>query len=138
MSKRDTPKEKSSSPCEASVAARLGYYDRGTVDLGRRFVASPRLRKEGHRAAASEVEMPMWIWIAIGMGSFLGLAFLVGLALARVLGKIGLQIGEFYEREGWATLPPTRAAKDVEEQHPVEVEAKSSHGLSSVGHTSGR
>ena len=58
--------------------------------------------------------------------------------LARVLGKIGLQIGEFYEREGWATLPPTRAAKDVEEQHPVEVEAKSSHGLSSVGHTSGR
>ena len=134
MSKRDTPKEKSSSPCEASVAARLGYYDRGTVDLGRRFVASPPLRKEGHRAAASEVEMR----IAIGMGSFLGLAFLVGLALARVLGKIGLQIGELYEREGWATLPPTRAAKDVEEQHPVEVEAKSACGLSSVGHTSGR
>jgi hypothetical protein len=67
--------------------------------------------------------MPMWIWIAIGMGSFLGLAFLVAFALARILGKIGLQIGELYEKEGWATLPPTRAARDVEEQHPVEVEA---------------
>src|SRR5882672_12092031 len=134
MSKRDTPKEKSSSPSEVSVGS-LRYYDRGTADLGRRFVASPPLRKEGHRAAASEVEMPMWIWIAIGMGSFLGLALLVGFALARILGKIGLQIGELYEREGWATLPPTRAAKDVEEQHPVEVEAKSSRDVSSVGHT---
>ena len=80
----------------------------------------------------------MWIWIAIGMGSFLGLASLVGLALARILGTIGRQVGELYEREGWATLPPSRAARDVEEQQPVEVEAKSSRGLSSVGHTSDR
>ena len=137
MSKRDTPKGKSSSPCEVSVGS-LRCYDRGTADLGRRFVASPPLRKEGHRAAASEVEMPMWIWIAIGMGSFLGVAFLVGFALARILGTIGRQVGELYEKEGWATLPPTRATKDVEEQHPVEVEAKSSRGLSSVGHTSER
>jgi hypothetical protein len=137
MSKRDTPKEKSSSPCEVSVGS-LRYYDGGAADIGRRFVASPPLKKEGHRSAASEVEMPMWIWIAIGMGSFLGLAFLVVFALARILGTIGRQVGELYEKEGWATLPPTRAAKDVEEQHPVEVEAKSSRGLSSVGHTSDR
>ena len=62
MSKRDTPKEKSSSPCEVSVGS-LGHYDRGTADIGRR---------------------------------------------------------------------------DVEEQHPVEVEAKSWRGLNSVGHTSER
>ena len=80
----------------------------------------------------------MWIWIAIGMGSFLGLAFVVGFALARILGTIGRQVGELYEREGWATLPPTRAAKDVEEQHPADVEAKSSHGLTSTRRSSDR
>ena len=68
----------------------------------------------------------MWFWILIGVGSFLGLSLLMGFALARILGTIGRQIGELYETENWAMLPPTRAAKDVTEEQPEEVEAKSS------------
>jgi hypothetical protein len=69
--------------------------------------------------------MPMWIWIMIGVGSFLGLSLLIGLALARILGTIGREIGGLYETEDWAMLPPTRPAKDVKD-HPEELEAESS------------
>ena len=72
------------------------------------------------------MEMPMWVWIVIGVGSFLGLSLLVGLGLAAILGTIGRQISELHEPDDWAMLPPTRAAKDVKEDHPEEVEAKSS------------
>ena len=68
----------------------------------------------------------MWVWFMIGVGSFLGLSLLMAFALARILGTIGRQIGGLYETEDWAMLPPTRAAKDVKEDHPDEVEAKSS------------
>jgi hypothetical protein len=77
-------------------------------------------------AAASKVEMPMSMWIVIGLGSFLGLSLLLGFAPARILGTIGLQISEMHEREDWTDLPPARALKDVEEQQPDEVEAKAS------------
>jgi hypothetical protein len=66
--------------------------------------------------------MPMWIWIVIGVGSFLGLSVVVGFALALILGTIGRQISEMQASEGWATLPPTRASKDLKEQQPEEVE----------------
>jgi hypothetical protein len=65
--------------------------------------------------------MPMWIWIVIGLGAFLGPSLVAAFAVARVLGTIGLQISKMYETEGWATLPPTRASKDVKEQQPDEV-----------------
>ena len=68
----------------------------------------------------------MWFWIMIVLGSFLGLSLLIGLALARILGTIGRQIGGLYETDDWAMLPPTRASKDVEEKQPEEVDAKSS------------
>jgi hypothetical protein len=71
------------------------------------------------------MEMPMWFWIMIGVGSFLGLSLLIGLALARILGTIGREIGALYEADDWAMLPPTRAARDVKEDHPEEVEAES-------------
>jgi hypothetical protein len=70
--------------------------------------------------------MPMWMWIVIGLGSFLGLSLVLGFALARILGTIGLQISEMHEREDWTNLPPARAFKDVEEPQPDEVEAKAS------------
>jgi hypothetical protein len=70
--------------------------------------------------------MPMWFWIMIGVGSFLALSLVIGLALARILGTIGRQISGLYETDGWAMLPPTRASKDAEEEQPEEVEAKSS------------
>jgi hypothetical protein len=70
--------------------------------------------------------MPMWVWIAIGLGSFLGLSLTVGIALARILGTIGRQVSDLYETEGWATVPPTRASKEFEEQQADEAERKSS------------
>ena len=71
--------------------------------------------------------MPMWVWIMIAVGSFLGLSLLVGLVLARILGTIGREIGGLYETEDWTLLPPSRAVKDVkeeeEEEEPDEVAA---------------
>jgi hypothetical protein len=71
------------------------------------------------------MEMPMWIWIVIGIGSFVGLSLLIGFAFAQILGTIGREISELYETETWAALPPTRAASG-KDQDPAEVEAKSS------------
>src|SRR6266571_1054944 len=80
--------------------------------------------KEEQQSAASEVEMPMWVWIVIGVGSFLGLSLLVGFALAAILGAIGRQISELHQTDDWAMLPPTHTSKEVEEQQPQE-QAKS-------------
>ena len=68
--------------------------------------------------------MPMWVWIVIGVGSFLGLSLLVGFALAAILGRIGREISELHQTDDWAMLPPTRTSKEVEEQQPQE-QAKS-------------
>jgi hypothetical protein len=64
--------------------------------------------------------MPMWVWIVIGVGSFLGLSLLVGLGLAAILGSIGRQISELHETDDWAMLPPTRASIEAKEQQPQE------------------
>jgi hypothetical protein len=80
--------------------------------------------KEGQQSAASELEMPMWVWIVIGVGSFLGLSLLVGFALAAILGTIGREISELHETDDWAMLSPTRASKEVKDQKPQE-QAKS-------------
>jgi hypothetical protein len=66
------------------------------------------------------MEMPMWVWIVIGVGSFLGLSFLVGLGLAAILGTIGRQISELHETDDWAMLPPTRDSIEPKEQQPRE------------------
>jgi hypothetical protein len=68
--------------------------------------------------------MPMWGWIAIGVGSFVGLSVLVGLALARILGTIGRQVADMYETEDWAMVPPNRAAQAAEEREPQQDAAK--------------
>jgi hypothetical protein len=72
--------------------------------------------KQEQEPAASDVEMPMWVWIVIGAGSFLGLSLLVGFALAAILGTIGRQISELQQTDDWTTLPPTRALHEVNEQ----------------------
>jgi hypothetical protein len=69
--------------------------------------------------------MPMWVWIVIGVGSFLGLSLLVGLGLAAILGTIGRQVSELHETDDWAMLPPTRASIEPKEEQARE-QAKSS------------
>jgi hypothetical protein len=67
----------------------------------------------------------LWDGIVVGVGSFLVLSLLVGLALAAVLGSIGRKVSELYETEEWALAPPNRALRDAEpkeeraEQDPV-------------------
>jgi hypothetical protein len=72
------------------------------------------------------MEMPMWVWIAIGVGSFLGLSLLVGLGLAAILGTIGRQISELHETDDWAILPPTRASIEPKEEQQPRKQEKSS------------
>ena len=45
----------------------------------------------------------MWSWIAVALGSLLALSLLIGLAVARIFGTIGLEISELYDAEAWAT-----------------------------------
>jgi hypothetical protein len=71
------------------------------------------------------MEMPMWVWIVIGVGSFLGLSLLVGLGLATILGTIGRQISELHETDDWAMLPPTRASLEPKEEQQQREQAKS-------------
>ena len=67
----------------------------------------------------------MWVWIAIGLASWVGLSVLVGSGLARIFGAITkIQISE-REAEYWATLAPASASKRIEQQRP-ELAAKSS------------
>jgi hypothetical protein len=71
--------------------------------------------------------MPMWVWVAIGLGSFLGLSVLGGIAMARIVTAIGRQLSEMYETEVWARVPPTRAWRAIQGPQPDEVEEKSSY-----------
>ena len=66
----------------------------------------------------------MWVWIAIALGSFLGLSLIVGLAFARILGTIGRAVSELYKTEDWATMPPTRAASEAREEEQEEAEER--------------
>jgi hypothetical protein len=70
--------------------------------------------------------MPMWLWIAIGLASFLGPSLLFGIAMTRILGAIGQHVSEMYETDAWARVPPTRASREVEKPQPEEVEVKRS------------
>ena len=66
--------------------------------------------------------MPMWVWVLIGVGSFLALSVLVGFALALVLGTIGRQISELYvEIEDWSTMP---IGRDVDRQPSSPADAE--------------
>jgi hypothetical protein len=84
------------------------------------------LSKEGHWLRHPNLEMPMWVWIVIGLGLYLCLSLLAAFGLAAILEMIGRQISELHETDDWAMLPPTRASHEVSERHPDEVEPKSS------------
>jgi len=71
------------------------------------------------------MEMPMWVWIVIGVGSFLGLSLLVGFAVAAILGTIGRQISEIQQTDDWAMLPPTRASKEEDKKKTQEQDKSS-------------
>jgi len=55
--------------------------------------------------------MPMWMWVAVGVGSFLAVSLLIVLAFARVLGTIGLEVSRLYEDEFLATRPASRESE---------------------------
>ena len=54
----------------------------------------------------------MWLWIGIGLGAFLTLSAVVGLALGAMLGAISGGVTELqeglFEASAWAAEPPAR------------------------------
>jgi hypothetical protein len=58
--------------------------------------------------------MSFWSWVVIGLGSFLVVSLLVGLAVALILGSIARKVSELYETEEWALSAPRRALQDAE------------------------
>lgn len=72
--------------------------------------------------------MPLWVWITIGVASFLTLSLLVGLAFAAILGTISREVSDLVDLEPWASSPLTRSegvAADVSaEDSPAEASAE--------------
>jgi hypothetical protein len=62
---------------------------------------------------ADESEVPMLMWITLGVVLTLGLSAVVSLALATILGSIGCEVSELLEAEPWTTVPPARARASV-------------------------
>jgi hypothetical protein len=62
--------------------------------------------------------MPMWVWIAIGVGCFLVLSLLAAFALTLILEAIARRMTEPYESEVWSTLPPARMSENVTQARP--------------------
>jgi hypothetical protein len=53
--------------------------------------------------------MSVWAWLAIGIGAFFGVALALGLAIARILGRISHDVTDLLEAEAWSAAPLTRA-----------------------------
>lgn len=72
--------------------------------------------------------MPLWVWITIGVASFLTLSLFVALALAAILGTISSEVSDLIDLEPWASSPLTRsedAATDASaEESPARVPAE--------------
>jgi hypothetical protein len=64
--------------------------------------------------------MPMWLWIVIGAGLWLGLSVVLGMGLARLIGTFERRASESHEPEEWAVRPPTRSSGDTAEQRESE------------------
>jgi hypothetical protein len=67
--------------------------------------------------------MSVWAWLAIGIGAFFGVALLLGLAIARILGQISQNVTDLLETEMWSAAPLTRAL-----EAPPEVPSTTSAG----------
>jgi hypothetical protein len=52
--------------------------------------------------------MSVWAWAAVGVGAFLGMSVMLGLALATILGRIAEDVTGLREHELWASAPLTR------------------------------
>jgi hypothetical protein len=52
--------------------------------------------------------MNVLVWIGVGLAGLLAVSLLVCLAMARILGTIGDELGQFLEAEPWTSAPLTR------------------------------
>jgi hypothetical protein len=59
--------------------------------------------------------MSIWDWVAIGVGTAIGVPLLVGLAIARILGSIAADVSNLLDQEEWSSAPLTRALESPEE-----------------------
>lgn len=69
----------------------------------------------------------MWVWVAIGVGIWLALSVIAGLALGRVFGdvrhRVALQRMDFLEAQWWADRALTRAKKHAEKRSEPKANA---------------
>ena len=63
-----------------------------------------------------------WAWFAIGIGAFMGVTVVVGLAIARILGNISRDVTDLLETEMWSAAPLSRAL-DAAPEVPSEAAA---------------
>jgi hypothetical protein len=66
--------------------------------------------RKKRRCGINTEEMPMWTWIAIGVGVFFVLGTAVALAVARTIGLIARDVSELYDAD-WAEMPLSREAE---------------------------
>jgi hypothetical protein len=67
--------------------------------------------RKKRRCGIKTEEMPMWTWIAIGVGVFFVLGTAVALVVARTIGLIARDVSALYDEDLWAEMPLSREAE---------------------------
>jgi len=52
--------------------------------------------------------MAAWSWVLVGVAALIVVPTLLGLAIARILGRIASDVTELLEQEQWSSAPLTR------------------------------
>jgi len=52
--------------------------------------------------------MTAWSWVLLGVAALIVVPTLLGLAIARILGRIASDVTQLLEQEEWSTAPLTR------------------------------
>jgi hypothetical protein len=72
--------------------------------------------------------MSIWIWILIGTSGVFAVSFVVSLAVAAVLARIGREVSELIEFEPWAPSSVTPAKEAAIDDTETQIASRHAHG----------
>ena len=75
--------------------------------------------------------MSIWAWIGVGVVGLSVLSLVVGLVIARILGRIGEEVAQLLDTEPWASAPLTREGDTAAQPRAEDDAAPHAHDQSS-------
>jgi hypothetical protein len=79
--------------------------------------------------------MTVWMWIGTGVAGVLALSLVLGIAMARILGKIGEEVNELLEAEPWTSAPLSRETETLVAPRKIGSIAETHERRSHSSHT---